>query len=832
MINDYLKKQWDIIEHTTKVISIKNLVKEISFVFVPNKGFDVLMDITNKFFESQENALFVNDNQVIDKRTLSGRDISDVERLNKILRDEYFIMNADRTSLLLYLDKTNIEIADKIPPYETGLTERKQISLPDRLFKSFYLSCIRWAQIINSNAKKARLIWQYLNDAEGPCTVYDIYSDLCGALLDLSINETNKILYGYENFVQLSNGYWTVKTDKNNINREIRVSNILYKHLRSQQLYCLLEMYIEKIFKKQKFILADNAIRDLELINMHVARTDIEELFIKLELVELVPGRWTRKEAGVSVTKFSLTDLWNDTYKNVENIIKNQRDIKIFIGRIIEENETLEQMGNRMGITRERVRQIEKKIRNRITHVENSKIIRPFYEWFRNKLIIEKIVDLGEIGIEKQEFEIFDIITRRYFNNEEIYRILDGIIIHRPEYERLLKKIKKLSLDKKVINLGEIPLHGGLTKKIKLYDKIFTEIMNMVKLDENEYFYSGGKPTNEEEIFIVVYKSGKPLHFTEVPEQAKKLDLPLGTKGKRNILATMQRNNLLRRVAPGTYALKEWDIPKHIFITDLIYKVLKDADRPMYGDEIYSEVRKNRVDEIKERSVQYYLACHEEIICIYTKQYILKEWVETPEKLTKHGIDINKVEGGIPYNNKVILDVFRKGNSYITKYRLSEASFVATTLRISRYIELDLESHMVIIDKYDNFHFHSCGYETISGINRWRYITVNDVFYIEFINERIARLLTAEEFDEFAPIGNILLAKAENFWDKRMGEWDEQETEDKEVTEEIETVEDLISFGLEKGYVYYEIIEKLVDKGHNHWSILRELQDRDIVVNF
>ena len=483
-------------------------------------------------------------------------------------------------------------------------------------------------------------------------------------------------------------------------------------------------------------------------------------------------------------------------------------------------------------MTRERVRQIEKKIRNRMIHAENTEIIRPFYEWFKNKLVTEKIVDLERIGIEKQEFKIFDIITQRYFNNKEIYRILDNIVIYRSEYERLLDEINNLSLNKKVINLGEIPLHGGLIDKVRLYDRIFTEKMNMVKLDEKEYFYSGRKSTKEEEIYIIIYKSKRPLHFTEVSEQAKRLNLPLNTEKGRNTLATMQRNNLLKRVAPGTYAPREWDIPKHIFITDLIYKILKDVNRPMNYDEIYLEVKKNRIDKIKETSVQYYLAYHDEIIYIYTKQYILKEWTDEPEKLIKHGIDIGRIERGSPYNNKVILDVFKKGSSYITKYRLSEASFVSATLRISRYVELDLEDRIVVIDKYNNFHFHSCGYEIISGINRWKYISANDIFYIEFINERIARLFTVEEFAEYVPISNNLLAEAEDFWDKQMGEWSEKEEKDEEVIEEIETVADLIGFGLEKGYVYVETIEKLVDRGHNPRDILYELQDRDIVVNY
>ena len=126
-------------------------------------------------------------------------------------------------------------------------------------------------------------------------------------------------------------------------------------------------------------------IKDLEIINMHVIKADIEKLFIKLGLVELVPNHWTRKKGNISTTKFNLADLWNDTCNNIENIIKNQRNIEVFTSRIIE-NETLEQVGNRMGVTRERIRQIEKKIRRKMVHPRNSKIIKPFYKWFKNKL--------------------------------------------------------------------------------------------------------------------------------------------------------------------------------------------------------------------------------------------------------------------------------------------------------------------------------------------------------------------------------------------------------------------------------------------------------------
>ena len=325
MIYDYLKKQWNYIEHTKKVISIKNLARELSFI--SNKRPSELIEITNKFFRNKNDALFVNDNQVIDKKTLLNKNISNVEQLSKILHDEYFVMYTDKAFLLSYLNKKNIIIAD--PPHggERWIT-KKQIPVPYGLFKSFYFSCIRWAKITNSDTKKARLIWQYLNNTEVPCTVYDIYFNLCGALFDLSINEVNKILYDYENFAQVCRGYWTVKIDEGDIGKRIQILNILHNYTHNQQLYNLLEIYTEKTLEKQKFILIDDVIKDLEIINMHVIKADIEKLFIKLGLVELVPNHWTRKKGNISTTKFNLADLWNDTCNNIENIIKTKETLK------------------------------------------------------------------------------------------------------------------------------------------------------------------------------------------------------------------------------------------------------------------------------------------------------------------------------------------------------------------------------------------------------------------------------------------------------------------------------------------------------------------------
>ena len=93
MLSDYLYQVWSKIENSNKVISIKNICNRLSLTNrVPVSLY--LTDVTN-YFKSLENAMFINDNQIIDKRTLINRKIDGPETLKEILNCEYFIFDFD-----------------------------------------------------------------------------------------------------------------------------------------------------------------------------------------------------------------------------------------------------------------------------------------------------------------------------------------------------------------------------------------------------------------------------------------------------------------------------------------------------------------------------------------------------------------------------------------------------------------------------------------------------------------------------------------------------------------------------------------------------------------
>lgn len=824
MLSDYLYQVWSKIENSNKVISIKNICNRLSLTNrVPVSLY--LTDVTN-YFKSLENAMFINDNQIIDKRTLINRKIDGPETLKEILNCEYFIFDFDT-------EKIYSELVDCIDVRPNAEVERVYISYPENLFSDFYCSTYIWEQSIETNKYgQPLLILNYLNRVGKPIDIFGIYANLAGALIDMSLEDLQRILKGYDNFLHIGRGYWVPKYN-NDISLRLFTNQWLYRKICNEPLDELVNRYIVNKGIDGQQLCIEKMIESLKISGLNVKRESVEDCLIDKSYTEAYPGYWIKYENELSLGRFSLKALCDKTCSDFIKGIKNPRDVHVFRRRILQ-GETLEEVGEHMNVTRERVRQLEKKMRNKMYHVANCSYINHFKNWFLNILTKEKIVDLLDLGIRKEELEVFEIIMNRYFKSNKIQLITDSIVMLKAEYNRLLNVLKNYSQQNRIIYLSEIPFHSGVCNKLDLYKVFLNKCVGMIEINKKEFYYSGGNLTKEDELYLIIYKAGRPLHYTEISKAAKRFGMALSVNLGRNILSTMQRSNLLIRVAPGTYGLKEWDIPKHMYIKDLIYKILEDADRPMFYDEILAEVKRHRLDDIKDYSVLCYLSYNEDIKQIYTKQYILSEWMETPEKLIKHEINIEKIEDrSLLYRNKVILEVIKHGQRYITKYRMSDAAKRSSSLRISRNIGFSFQRRVVVIDKNGEMHFQSYSGDLITGINKWTFTpNTDEIFYLEFINERIIRYLSEEMFSNYRHIGEKQIKEAEIFWLDNMDLLSDYETLDEEEIETISSKESLIDFGLKKGYVYYRNIESLVEKGYRPMELLYELNNRGIIVNY
>jgi len=291
------------------------------------------------------------------------------------------------------------------------------------------------------------------------------------------------------------------------------------------------------------------------------------------------------------------------------NLLKDlpQRQKEVIFRRFGLKNgqrETLELIGESYGITRERVRQIERDgILNLKPKTEKyQKIFQHFQKYLKNRggLKKEEIL-LKELGGENQKPQVYFLLTlgenlQRFGETEDFYSLwlIDQDSLKRAEEitDSLFQRLKKLG---KSLTLKEISSFISLKKPVLIsYLEISKKIQRNSEglfglLDWPEINPRGVK----DKAYIVFKKIGKPLHFAEV---ARLIEGSL-VQTVHNELIKDPRFVLVGR---GIYALEEWGyFPGQV--KDVILKILKEEGKPLTKEEILEKVRKQRL--VKENTV-------------------------------------------------------------------------------------------------------------------------------------------------------------------------------------------------------------------------------------
>jgi len=286
------------------------------------------------------------------------------------------------------------------------------------------------------------------------------------------------------------------------------------------------------------------------------------------------------------------------------------------------ENETLEAIGETYGITRERVRQIEReglsKVKSRIGDYKD------ILEYFRKTLDSfggarkeSSLVSL--FGKEKNYSHILFLITLsgdivKYSQDKEYYDFWarDNKLIESAK-QIISHTINSLNKDKKPVSFDKIfdaeksNVSSVLDKKAdRKVVESYIEISKVIqKNSEGNYGLKNWVEINPKGIkdraYLVFKKINKALHFSEV---AKEIENQFASLNKKAHVATVH-NELIKDsrfvlVGRGLYALKEWGYEPGV-VREIIVKVMKENSKPMHKDEIISAVLKQRM--VKENTV-------------------------------------------------------------------------------------------------------------------------------------------------------------------------------------------------------------------------------------
>lgn len=321
-----------------------------------------------------------------------------------------------------------------------------------------------------------------------------------------------------------------------------------------------------------------------------------------------------------STTELATVDLAT-AIKGILDTIEREREREIIARRfgLYDRKETLEQIGELLGITRERVRQLEKAIMIRLRlaaeddlpHI--ATIEKHFIRHLHDLGRVAKVNDLtgrldakpgdtarahvafiAEIAprltvVEENDRYHHSIGIKEHGNDDQIKQHVDTIVdtikkngepttiedLHaktdheHPEHVRALASISK--------DLAHLKEKWGLTK------------------------WPTVNPKNiRDKIYVILQENGKPLHFSDIAKAIK------GSDFRRKDVTTQAIHNELIKdgrfvlIGRGIYALKEWGYSKGT-VADIITDILKKEAGALHRDEIVKRVLKHR--QVKETTI-------------------------------------------------------------------------------------------------------------------------------------------------------------------------------------------------------------------------------------
>jgi hypothetical protein len=248
---------------------------------------------------------------------------------------------------------------------------------------------------------------------------------------------------------------------------------------------------------------------------------------------------------------------------------------------------TLEQIGKGLGLTRERVRQIEAKFWERVQH---SKVVRPFVEAFLYSIMHEKGRLIMSTDSNEASLTVFlaKCVGVPILKLTGCDLILLGVSLKPKAILKgrgsLADDIDPYAIANRLISSGQLNLAGGDIETLAL--SIAT--------------YRKKRLKKHERVYIALRACGRPAHYSRVNDVYNSLfpDQPSKERSTHASLSTEQ-NGIVWIGIKGTYALKEWGYKRppiglHEAVSEIVQRKFTETGRPVPAEVIASELGKYR----------------------------------------------------------------------------------------------------------------------------------------------------------------------------------------------------------------------------------------------
>ena len=304
-------------------------------------------------------------------------------------------------------------------------------------------------------------------------------------------------------------------------------------------------------------------------------------------------------------------------------IVEQEREREIISRRfgLTGPKETLEQIGESLSITRERVRQLEKAIiiHLQITAEDNNISELPPAE----KILVRNLAEMGRVArLSALADKVYDKKTTPeersgiYFiatfakgltvieENDSYYPAVG--IADFGNADELKKKVNELvaviKKNGKPMTIDELDNvlnyeHPDNIRAVASISKLIASLNGLYGLTK----WPSVNPRNiRDKIFVILESHKKPMHFSEIAKEIRESDFK-----RKNVTVQAIHNELIKDsrfvlIGRGIYALSSWGYKKGT-ISEIITSIVQEAGKPLTREEIVRQVLKTR--RVKETTI-------------------------------------------------------------------------------------------------------------------------------------------------------------------------------------------------------------------------------------
>lgn len=302
--------------------------------------------------------------------------------------------------------------------------------------------------------------------------------------------------------------------------------------------------------------------------------------------------------------------------------IEKEREREIVSRRygLFDRKETLEQIGELLGITRERVRQLEKAVVARLkaqadqgqlphlTQVQETVLreVEHLGNVARIQDLTERLADTNDrINQARVSFlaalspKLAVIEENDHYHHSVGIKTLHDEQTIKDHVSNIIDAIKRIGEPTTIDKVTEKVSHNS-TKHVSALASISKHLATL----NNRWGlikWPMVNPKNiRDKIYVILHEAGKHMHFNEIANAIKKSEFKRKDVTTQAIHNELIKDNRFVLIGRGIYALREWGYQQGT-VADVIAEVLRKAGEPMHRDDIVREVLKSR--QVKETTI-------------------------------------------------------------------------------------------------------------------------------------------------------------------------------------------------------------------------------------